>query len=210
MVEPSRWVIKTQEDPNHSNWYIERFRTMAAEGHDLFGEARLVDAMAARGSRILDAGCGPGRIGGYLHRVGHTVIGVDVDPVLVAAAEEDHPGPTWLVGDLAELDLPAAGIDEGFDVIVSGGNVMTFLAPSTRVEVLTRLRHHLREDGRIVAGFRLEYDYPLDDFLSDVASAELNVDHLLATWDLRPFDEHSEFLVAVLRNPPSDPETGQC
>ena len=36
-----------EEKPGHSDWYIERFRTMAAEGHDLDGEARFVDAMAA-------------------------------------------------------------------------------------------------------------------------------------------------------------------
>jgi hypothetical protein len=42
---------------------------------------------------------------------------------------EDHPGPVWLARDLAVLDLPADGIEQPFDVIVSAGNVMTFLAP---------------------------------------------------------------------------------
>ena len=101
MVEQSGWVKKTIEDPNHSDWYIERFRKMAAAGHDLVGEARMIDAMVGRDSRILDAGCGPGRIGGYLATVGHHVVGVDVDPVLIAAAEQDHPGPTWLRHGLA-------------------------------------------------------------------------------------------------------------
>ena len=128
----TRWESKTQADPQHSHWYVERFRSMASAGKDLAGEARLVDAMAPRGARILDAGCGPGRVGGHLARLGHQVVGVDVDPVLVAAAREDHPGPMWLVGDLAELDLTAAGHPEPFDVVVCAGNVMTFLAPSTR------------------------------------------------------------------------------
>jgi hypothetical protein len=35
---------------------------MARDGADLAGEARLIDAMVARGSGILDAGCGSGRV----------------------------------------------------------------------------------------------------------------------------------------------------
>lgn len=190
---------KVAIDPGHSQWYIERFRSMARAGEDLAGEARLVDAMVPRGSRILDAGCGPGRLGGYLAAAGHDVVGVDVDPALIEAAEQDHPGPRWVVGDLAELDLPAAGITEPFDVIVSAGNVMTFLAPSTRVAVLSRLRAHLADDGRAVIGFGAGREYPFDQFLADTAQAGLTPDLLLSTWDVRPFTDESDFLVAVLR-----------
>lgn len=199
MVEQSIWMQKVAEDPNHSSWYVERFRDLAREGNDLVGEARLIDAMAARGSRILDAGCGPGRVGAYLAEVGHDVVGVDVDPVLIQAAEEDHPGPHWLVNDLAELDLPARGIDAPFDIIVSAGNVMAFLAPSTRVTVLTRLRAHLRDDGRAVIGFGAGRDYAFDEFLDNAATAGFEQDLLLESWDIRPFSNGSEFLVAVLR-----------
>jgi len=197
----NRWLQRIAERPDHSQWYVERFRTMAAEGADLDGEARLIDAMAPRGARILDAGCGPGRTGGYLHRCGHTVVGVDLDPVLIAAAEEDHPGPTWLVGDLAELDLPARGIPEPFDLIVAAGNVMAFLDPATRRIVLARLGDHLADDGRAVIGFGAGRDYPFDEFFEDVAAAGLVVQHRFATWDLRPFEPDSAFLVAVLARP---------
>lgn len=199
MVEQSMWMQKVEADPGHSHWYVERFRAMARAGEDLVGEARLVDAMAPRGARILDAGCGPGRLGGYLAAAGHHVVGVDVDPALIEAAAQDHPGPRWLVGDLAELDLPARGITDPFDVIVSAGNVMTFLAPSTRVQVLGRLRAHLRADGRAVIGFGAGRDYPFDEFFDDAAEAGLVPDLLLSTWDLRPFTDDADFLVALLR-----------
>jgi SAM-dependent methyltransferase len=197
--EPSTWVRMTQEDPEHSAAYVRRFRTLAEQGMDLVGEARLVDAMLPRGSRVLDAGCGPGRVGGFLHEVGHEVVGVDVDPVLIAAAEEDHPGPRWLVGDLAELDLPARGVPEPFDAVVCAGNVMTFLADGTRVEVLRRLRAHLRPDGRAAIGFGAGRGYGFDEFLADARAAGWVADLLLSTWDLRPFGPDSDFLVAVLR-----------
>jgi SAM-dependent methyltransferase len=198
MVEPSIWMRKVAAEPGHSQWYIDRFRAMADAGDDLVGEARLVDAMAPRNSHILDAGCGPGRLGAYLTAAGHRVVGVDVDPALIEAAKQDYPGPRYLVGDLAELDLPAAGIAEPFDVIVSAGNVMTFLAPSTHLDVLRRLRAHVKEDGRVVIGFGAGRGYEFNEFLSDAAQSTLAPDVLLSTWDLRPFGADSDFLVAIL------------
>jgi SAM-dependent methyltransferase len=197
-VEPSRWVEITREKPGHSSWYVERFRAMVAAGDDLAGEARFVDAMVARGARVLDAGCGPGRVGSALAEAGHDVVGVDVDPFLIAAAEHDHPGPRWLVGDLAELDLPARGISEGFDAIICAGNVMPFLAPSTRLTVLDRFRTHLHPDGRVVVGFGAERGYTFDEFFADVERAGLTADVVLESWDLRPFTKASDFVVAIL------------
>lgn len=190
---------QVEADPDHSSWYVERFRSMAAAGDDLAGEARLIDAMVGRGSRILDAGCGPGRVGAVLARLGHDVVGVDVDPVLIEAAAEDHPGPRWIVEDLAELDLGSHGIPERFDAIVCAGNVMTFLAPSTRAEVLRRLRGHVLGEGRVVIGFGAGRGYEFSEFMSDARQAGLEPDLLLSTWDLRPWLEDSDFLVALLR-----------
>ena len=195
---PSQWEEITAADPGHSMWYVERFRAMEAQGKDIVGEARLVDAMLGRGGRVLDAGCGLGRLGGYLHDAGHVVVGVDVDPVLVSVAEEDHPGPTWLVGDLAELDLPARGVTADFEVIVCAGNVMTFLAPSTREAVLTGFAAHLAPTGRVVVGFGADRGYEFSQFLADAQASGLTADLLFSTWDLRPFSEDSDFLVAVL------------
>lgn len=200
MVETNKWKRQLAADPQHSRKYVDRFRQLAADGADLVGEARLVDAMVGRGARILDAGCGPGRTGGHLHALGHTVVGVDLDPVLIDAAQQDHPGPTWLVADLTEMDLPAFGIPEPFDVIVSAGNVMAFLAPGTRRTVLSRFREHLAQDGRLVTGFGAGRGYPFAEFLDDTHASGLSPDLLLSTWDLRPFTDDSDFLVAVLRN----------
>jgi SAM-dependent methyltransferase len=196
------WTEIVARNPGHSTWYVERFRSMAAAGEDLAGEARLVDAMVPRGSRILDAGCGPGRVGGALHRLGHHVVGVDIDPVLIAAAEDDHPGPTWLVADLAELDLPASGVDGDFDVAVCAGNVMTFVEAGRRRDVLARIGEHLGAEGRAVVGFGSGRGYGFDEFRADCGHAGLHTQLELSTWDLRPLTPESDFLVSVLGRQP--------
>ena len=198
MAEPTRWVTETKE--GHSQWYIERFRTMAAEGADLAGEARLVDAMLPRGARVLDGGCGPGRVGAELHARGHTVVGVDADPELIAAAEQDHPGPRWLVADLSELDLPSMGEPEPFDGAVLAGNVLPFVAPGTEGAVLSRVGEHVVPGGFVVVGFHVDR-LPLDHFDEQVAGAGLEREHRFATWDLVAWHDGADFAVTVLRRP---------
>jgi SAM-dependent methyltransferase len=198
--ERNGWLKLLEADPNHSQWYIDRFRSMAESGADLAGEARLIDAMLPRGSRLLDAGCGTGRVGGFLAAAGHEVVGVDLDPVLVEAARREYPGARWLIGDLTHLDLPAQGITEGFDVVVCAGNVMTFVAVDTRREILRRMRLHLRGAGRVVVGFGAGRGYDFEEFVADARAGGLVPDLMLSTWDLRPFTPDAEFLVAVLRS----------
>lgn len=198
MPTPPRWFTDTKA--GHSEWYIERFRSMAQEGADLDGEARLVDAMATRHSRILDAGCGPGRTSGALHARGHEVVGVDVDPALIAAAEADYPGPAYLVADLSELDLAAQGQPEPFDAAVMAGNVIAFVAAGTEQRVLERIRMHLKSDAFLVVGFHTDR-LDLSVFDGHVRDAGYDLEHRFATWDLRPWRADADFAVSVLRTP---------
>ncbi|GAB2462335.1 class I SAM-dependent methyltransferase [Jatrophihabitans fulvus] len=192
MTEP-RWLTDT--GPDHSHRYVERMRDLAGSGADLAGEARLVDALVPPRSRVLDAGCGPGRTSGALHARGHTVVGVDVDPVLVEAARSDHPGPLFEVADLASLSL-----SETFDLAVLAGNVMVFLTPGSERQVLSRIAAHV-PGGRIVTGFALDREYSLADFDRDCAAANLVLEHRFATWDLGPWHDDADWAVTILRAP---------
>ncbi|GGD06083.1 class I SAM-dependent methyltransferase [Nocardioides daphniae] len=195
-----RWFTETKD--GHSQWYVDRFRTLAAEGADLLGEARFVDMLVERGSRILDAGCGAGRMAGALTAMGHTVWGLDADPVLIEAAEVDHPGPTYAVVDLSELTLADVG-GEPVDLVVCAGNVMVFVAPGTERTVLENLCAVVRPGGRVVVGFRRDEAYPFEEYDADLADlAErgvARVEHRFATWHLDPFEADSDFAVTVLR-----------
>lgn len=122
-------------------------------------------------------------------------------PRLIAAAKADHPGPTWVVADLAELDLPASGHPEPFDAAVLAGNVMAFVGPGTERAVLTRIGTHIRPDGVVVVGFGTDRGYPVADFDEDAAEADLLLEHRFSTWDLRPWSPEAGFAVSVLRKP---------
>lgn len=199
MRKETVWEARRRENPGHSQWYIQRFEAMRAEGADLDGEARLVDAMLPRGSRILDAGCGPGRVGGELARRGHHVVGVDADPELIEAARTDHPQVDWRVADLAELELPAG--TGPFDLIVCAGNVMTFLAPGTAPAVLRRFHAQLAPGGRAVVGFGTDRGYSPEAFAADARSAGFTLDQQFSSWQLHPYPGQTGFLVAVLGGP---------
>ncbi|MDO4917105.1 MAG: class I SAM-dependent methyltransferase [Rothia sp. (in: high G+C Gram-positive bacteria)] len=204
MREKSQWQIQVEKNPGHSQWYIQRFKTMQEAGNDIYGEARLIDALIPRAAKILDAGCGPGRLGTYLHNAGHTVTGVDIDSELIAEAQRVCPEATWVCADLSDLrealgESPDAELGaNGFDAIVCAGNVMTFLAPSTRLPVLENMRATLSDSGRAVIGFGANRGYDFEQFFADAAAARLQVEQKFSTWDLRPFSQDSGFLVAVL------------
>lgn len=189
----TRWQDERSTADNHE--YVQRFADLAAEGADLHGEARTVDALLAPGSTVLDAGCGTGRLGAELARRGHRVTAVDLDPVLVAAARTQH-GITVHQADLAELDLA-----ETFDAVVAAGNVLVFLAPGSEAQVLGRLAAHLRPDGVLVTGFATDRGYGLDAFDVDCSAAGLGLEHRFATWDLRPWTPAADWAVTVLRRP---------
>lgn len=196
-VEPGTWEQVVAANPQHAQNYAERFRRMEAEGADLLGEARFVDAMVQRNARILDAGCGPGRHAGYLSERGHEVVGVDLDPTLIEIARAEHPGPTYFAQDLTILDLAGHGVDPGFDAILCAGNVIAFPAPSSRRRILANLAAALAPEGRAVFGFGQGRGYEFNDFITDAQASGLVLELGLSTWDLKPFRQDSNFLVAI-------------
>jgi ubiquinone/menaquinone biosynthesis C-methylase UbiE len=59
----------------------------------------------------LDAACGTGRHAEYLATLGHTVIGVDSSPEMLAVAQAKIPGADFREGDLHQLPVPGQHVD---------------------------------------------------------------------------------------------------
>lgn len=197
--ELNKWRAAMQ-DPTHSERYAQRWERIEAEGNDIDGEARAIDAIAERRSTILDAGCGNGRLAGYLARAGHRALGVDLDPHLVDVANTKYSEADFEVADLADFTLyDEAGEIKAFDIIVSAGNVQAFLADWERVPALENIAKHLHTSSRYVTGFQLSRGYSSPQFTEDAEAAGLKVIQRFGSWQFEPFTEDSGFLLAVLQ-----------
>ncbi len=114
-----------------------------------------VTAVAPAGGRVLEVGCGPGRLSTMLARRGLDVTGLDLDPAMIQraranAARSAHNGrqPSFLVGDVASLAFP----DRSFDLVVSTLSMHHWADPTAG---LTEIGRVLRPDGRaLVWDFR--------------------------------------------------------
>lgn len=174
--------------------YQSRFDRLAAGGVDVHGEARL--ARSLQPTRVLDAGCGTGRVAIELARHGIDTVGVDVDPAMLEVARSLAPELDWRQGDLATAELPA----ESFDLVVLAGNVMIFLEPDTEASVLARLSSTLVVGGRLLAGFQLgRRGWDLADYDRWAASSGLELVERWATWDRAPYAEGGDYSVSLHR-----------
>ncbi|MGW5687769.1 class I SAM-dependent methyltransferase [Nonomuraea sp. NPDC003754] len=169
--------------------YDGRFTALAATGADVHGEARFCAALVPPGARILDAGCGTGRVAIWLAEQGYDVVGVDLDPSMLAVARSRAPELTWIESDLAAFDLP-----ERFDLVVAAGNVIPLLAEGSEPQTVGRLADALHPGGLLVAGFGLDADhlpvrptFTLDDYDTWCAAAGLRLRDRFATWDGEPY-----------------------
>jgi SAM-dependent methyltransferase len=172
--------------------YQQRVDALAAEGGNPHGEADLVGEH--RPGRVLDAGCGTGRVAIELDRRGVEVVGVDVDPSMLATARRLAPHLRWIEQDLTTLDL-----DERFDVVLLAGNVPLFTAEGTTGALVAGCARHLTDDGVLIAGFSLDRGYGTAAYDRDATAAGLELVERYATWDREPATCEADYAVSIHR-----------
>jgi SAM-dependent methyltransferase len=190
----SRWSRVPGESRGSS--YAARFDRLAASGHDVHGEAAFCAGLVPPGSRILDAGCGTGRVALRLAELEYDCAGVDLDEDMLQVAKERGPHLPWVAADLASPDLPTLLGSAQYDLVVAAGNVFPFLAEDTETAVLANLATLLRPGGLLVAGFGLDGTHlpqtaavvPLSSYDAWCAGAGLVLQARYATWEGDPYD----------------------
>lgn len=96
---------------------------------------------------VLDVGCGPGQIAGYLAEAGATVTGLDLSPRMIEIARAEHPDITFQVGDQANLLRPPEAHSWG--AIVSFFSTI-HLAGSELGPLFAEFGRVLDDDGRLL------------------------------------------------------------
>ena len=206
--------------PTTNPWLATRNRTgaeydapyaaRAAAGFDIHGEANFITRLLTEqfpatqgGQRILDAGCGTGRMGIELARRGYQVTGVDLDEVMLSQARHKAPELAWHQADLATIKL-----ETQFECIVMAGNVMIFLTPGSEATVLANLAAHLTADGLLVAAFELTppswSSLTLARYDQLAADAGLTLHKRWAGWDGEVWTGRGNYAVSVHSRPAAD------
>lgn len=207
--QPDRWAELTGGQAGEE--YAQRFARLAESGHDVHGEAAFCAALLKPPARILDAGCGTGRVAIRLAELGYHCVGVDVDLSMLAVARRDAPTLEWLHGDLARLD--ALGLKPGFDLVLAAGNVIPLLASGTESAVVGQLAAVLRPGGLLVTGMGLDAAHlplpeppvTLPEFDHWCGRAGLTLRRRYASWGGDPYAQGGGYAVSVHSRPPEEP-----
>jgi SAM-dependent methyltransferase len=203
LQDMTRWqeIARAGAGEAYAEQYAERFRRLAARGSgSVHGEADLVAGLVPAPARVLDAGCGTGRVAIRLHELGYDVVGVDLDASMLAMARRDAPDLSWQEADLSTFDLGRT-----FDVVLVAGNTVPLLEPGTLLAVATGLAAHLDGGGRLVCGFGLDPEHlpggcpvtPLAEVDDAFAAAGLEPVDRWSSWDRTPFTDPDGYVVTV-------------
>jgi SAM-dependent methyltransferase len=202
-MEPrTRWS-EVSGGPGAATAYQRRFDDLAASGMDIHGEAAFVASLVSPPVRVLDAGCGTGRVATQLTALGYHCVGVDADADMIAVAEQRDPFTTWVRQDISRLQLRS----QAFELAVLAGNVIPLLAPGTLLAAVQRLAAHLQPRGLLVAGFGLDATHlpqgcpvtPLEDYDRACEVAGLSFLRRYSTWDRASWRPDAGYAVSVHR-----------
>ncbi len=124
--------------------FVHHYATRALRVPEVLLLLRYADAL---GGRVLELGCGAGRITGYLGARGGTVLGLDISPAMIDYCRRRYPELEFMVGDLADLSpLP----DGSRELVIAEYNVLGVLDDGERRRTLGEIRRVLTDDGLLL------------------------------------------------------------
>ncbi|MCC9204995.1 class I SAM-dependent methyltransferase [Arthrobacter sp. zg-Y769] len=184
--------------------YAKKMRQLVDQGMDLEVDARFIDMLAPRNSRILDIGCGIGSAVSALRRSGHQAYGIDpTRAVLDVAADIFDRG--WYrrlpVEELSDERLCHEGLPDRYEVILMSGNVPAFLSNEALQEAFRSVCGFLVDGGLFVVGTTVEARGGPKTQDAAAGFAGLPLLNRFSDWHLGAFDKDSGWSVSVYAKP---------
>ena len=153
---------------------------------DLAMVNEFVNEVAKRpASKVLDAGCGAGRMVTYLQSQSPSLdaVGIDLSAEMVALAQSAHPAATFRQADLSDIQFP-----EGeFDGILAWYSII-HAEPDQLAEIVAEFARILRSEGLVLFGYQ-------------VGAGERQLNRLYGhDVELRAFLHRTDGVIATLAN----------
>lgn len=147
-VVPASVNGMAQAEINAALWtsgrYLKDYDNVNLKPAETLILARYRDAITGR---VLDLGCGAGRILGYLVLLGADAHGIDISPQMVEHCRRRFPGADVRVGDLADL---RSSVEGQFDVVLMSDNLIDVFDDAQRRQVLGYTRGLLNPGGLLI------------------------------------------------------------
>ncbi len=137
-----------QERANHRIWaqgdLVAVYSTRELRPVEVLILVRYRDALR---DRVLELGCGAGRLTGYLAEIARVAHGIDVSAAMVAAGRRDYPKASFSERDLMAISDFEPG---SYDAVVAGYNVIDVFGAAERGRVLDRIFRVLAPGGQLI------------------------------------------------------------
>ncbi len=112
----------------------------------LWPEVKALLADIPTGAKVLDLGCGNGRVLNGLATVNIEYTGIDMNADLLTKARLIYPQHTFIQADLPDYDLG----QEQYDFVSSIAFLHHLVSPAERLEMLKRIQAALKPDGQLL------------------------------------------------------------
>jgi ubiquinone/menaquinone biosynthesis C-methylase UbiE len=132
---------KTKEDYNLIAQDFSRTRQI------VWGELAIFKKYLSDGDKLLDVGCGNGRLSEFSKNKKINYIGADVSSELISLAKKRYPKKRFLVAD--NLNLPF--LDDNFDKVFSIAVLHTIPSANFRKKAIFEIKRVLKEKGLFFA-----------------------------------------------------------
>lgn len=141
------WAVLTDPDRRHGRWDVDEFLDAGHQPIDTVREL-VEEAQLALGGRVLDFGCGAGRLSNALAEHVEQVVGIDIAESMVQQARQIARFPDrieFVHYDGARLPFPDCSFDSAVSLIV-----LQHARPAVQMAALLELLRVVRPGGALV------------------------------------------------------------